>query len=187
MVGRVRAGLSRCRAFARLTTTVDRAWTDLPIRPGFLPLVQRSARHLAGRLDDRSWRRVEVGSPVPIEVSAGMRRLTVRGPNGKDRIYTAQELDGRSRVDFKGTGTPGEYVVWAEIPDVGGLRELTSLGFIVESHPLESNPSRRLEPTNETGVGPPHEATLSEGAPRALRCICREFHRATVDMRLAPQ
>ena len=31
-----------------LTTTVDREWTDLPIRPGFLPLVQEAARFLAG-------------------------------------------------------------------------------------------------------------------------------------------
>src|SRR4029079_4524090 len=31
-----------------LTTTIDREWTDLPIRPGFLPLVQESARFLAG-------------------------------------------------------------------------------------------------------------------------------------------
>ena len=31
-----------------LTTTVDREWTDLPIRPGFLPLMQEAARYLAG-------------------------------------------------------------------------------------------------------------------------------------------
>ena len=42
-----------------LTTSVDREWTDLPIRPGFLPLVQEAARYLAavavGRRDgDRS-------------------------------------------------------------------------------------------------------------------------------------
>jgi hypothetical protein len=132
-----------------LATTIDRAWSDLPIRPGFLPLVQRAARHLAGRLDDRSPRRVEVGSTVPIEVSAGMQRLTIRGPGDKDTVYTAQQLDGRSHVDFKTTYLPGHYVVWAEIPEAGGLRELSPLGFTVETNPLESDPRRKIEPSAE--------------------------------------
>jgi hypothetical protein len=136
-----------------LTTTIDRDWTDLPIRPGFLPLVQRAARYLAGRLDNRAQRRVEVGDAVPIEVSAGMRRLTVRGPEGQDTVYTAQELAGRPQITFTATRVPGDYVVWAEIPGVGGLRELTSLGFIVETNPRESDPRRRLARTHATGAG----------------------------------
>jgi len=31
-----------------LSTTVDREWTDLPIRTGFLPLVREAARRLVG-------------------------------------------------------------------------------------------------------------------------------------------
>ncbi len=81
-----------------LGVTIDRAWSDLPIRPGFLPLVQRAARHLSGRLEDRSPKRVEVGDPVIIEVSAGMQRLTVRGPDQRDTAFTAKELAGRDRL-----------------------------------------------------------------------------------------
>ena len=43
----VEAEIGRGRVLL-LTTTVDREWTDLPIRPGFLPLVQEAARRLAG-------------------------------------------------------------------------------------------------------------------------------------------
>lgn len=136
-----------------LTTTIDRDWTDLPIRPGFLPLVQRCVRHLADRLDHRAQRLVEVGAAVPLEVSAGMRRLTVRGPEGPDTVYTAQELAEKSRVSFTSTDIPGDYLVWAEIPGVGGLRELTSLGFIVATNPRESNPQRQLERSDDTGAG----------------------------------
>jgi hypothetical protein len=35
-----------------LTTTVDREWTDLPIRAGFLPLMREAARQLVGANDD---------------------------------------------------------------------------------------------------------------------------------------
>ncbi len=122
-----------------LTTTIDRDWTDFPIRPGYLPLIQRATRHLAGRLDDREPRRVLVGQPLQIEVSEGMQRLVIRGPNDKDTTYPARELAGRSEITFKATDFPGHYQVWAEIPVFGGLKELFALGFVVATDPAESN------------------------------------------------
>lgn len=129
-----------------LGVTVDRAWSDLPIRPGFLPLMQRSARRLAGRLDDRHPRPMETGRPVDIEVSEGIRRLTVRGPDGKDTVFTAKELDGKSHVVFLDTKLPGEYAVWTETPRTGGLKEQPSLGFSVIAPPSESDLSRKIHP-----------------------------------------
>jgi Aerotolerance regulator N-terminal/von Willebrand factor type A domain len=125
-----------------LTTTVDRDWTDLPIRPGFLPLMQRSVRHLARRLDNRGPRRIRVGQALQIEVSKGMQRLVVRTPEEKDITYPAVELAEKSSVEFRGTDVPGNYRVWAEIPGVGGLREIQALGFSVETATEESNPAR---------------------------------------------
>jgi hypothetical protein len=129
-----------------LGVTVDRAWSDLPIRPGFLPLMQRSARRLAGHLDDRHPRPVEAGDPVNIEVSEGIRRLTVRAPGEKDTVFTAKELDGKSHVIFRGTELPGEYAVWTETPRTGGLKEQPSLGFSVIAPPSESDLSRKIHP-----------------------------------------
>ncbi len=125
-----------------LTTTIDRDWTDLPIRPGYLPLVQRAARHLAGRLDDREPRRSQVGDSVRIEVSKGMQRLLVRGPREQDTVYHAGELADRSAIDFQAINEPGHYQVWAEIPGIGGLRELPALGFVAETDASESDTSR---------------------------------------------
>jgi hypothetical protein len=130
-----------------LGVTADRAWSDLPIRPGFLPLMQRSVRRAAGRLDDRSQKPVEAGRPVAIEVSEGMQRLTVRAPDEKDTVFSAKELDGKSHVMFYDTNTPGEYAVWTEIPRVGGLREMTALGFPVITNPSESDLSRKIAAT----------------------------------------
>ncbi len=130
-----------------LGLTADRAWSDLPIRPGFLPLMQRSVRRLAGRLNDKSAKPVEVGRPVSIEVSEGMQRLTVRAPNEKDTVFSAKELAGKSHVVFYDTNVPGEYAVWTEIPRVGGLREMPSLGFAVITHRSESDLSRKIAAT----------------------------------------
>ncbi len=125
-----------------LTTTIDRDWTDLPIRPGYFPLVQRIVRYLAGRLDDREPRRFLAGRQVRIEVSQGMQRVLIRGPESRDTTYPAVELADKSAIDFKDTFVPGHYQVWAEIPGLGGLRELDALGFVVETDPVESNPTR---------------------------------------------
>ncbi|MDJ0766712.1 MAG: BatA domain-containing protein [Myxococcota bacterium] len=136
-----------------LATTVDREWTDLPIRPGFLPLIQRTARHLAGRLDDGTPRRILAGQAIDIEVSRGMQRLIVRGPKDKDTIFPAADLVDRPAIRFNGTHAPGHYQVWAEIPEFGGLRELHSLGFVVESDPAECNPARVVTAKDQTDIG----------------------------------
>jgi hypothetical protein len=128
-----------------LTTTLDRDWTDLPIRPGYLPLMQRAARHLAGRLGEREPRRVRVGAAVELEVSRGMQRIVVLAPGGDERAFPAKELTGRTKVVFDKTDRPGSYRVWAEVPDLGGLVELISSEFVVEVDPAESDLTHRID------------------------------------------
>lgn len=120
-------------------------------------MVQRAARYLAGRLDERGPRRILAGRPVRIEVSRGMQRLLVRGPGEVDTTYPAVELADKSFIDFDATTEPGLYRVWAEMPGFGGLRELPALGFVVETDPAESNPARV--------VAPPAEEETSRFAP----------------------
>ena len=125
-----------------LTTTLDRDWTDLPIRPGYLPLVQRSVRYLASRLGEKQAARVPVGHTVDLEVSPGMRRLLVVDPGGNETSFAAGDLAGKPKIAFDGTAAPGSYRVFAEIPDQGGLAELTALEFSVETDPAESELAR---------------------------------------------
>ncbi len=133
-----------------LGVTMDRAWSDLPIRPGFLPLIQRSIKRMGGRLDDRNPKSIEVGRPVSIEVSEGMQRLTIRSPLNKDTVYTAKELDGKSHVVFNNTEVPGEYTVWTDIPKIGGVKEQPALGFVTVTNPSESDLSRKMVVTAES-------------------------------------
>jgi len=144
-----RVGMGRVMLLA---TTVDRDWTDLPIRPGYFPLIQRSARHLSGRLGERDQKRIYAGRAVELEVTEGMQRLLIRSPNGKDTIYSAADLSGRSEIKYASTFFPGHYRVWAEIPMFGGLKELDTLEFVVEVDPKESDLSRTMEPLNENTV-----------------------------------
>ncbi len=137
-----------------LTTTLDRDWTDLPIRPGYLPLVQRAARYLAGRLGDREPRRVSVGRSIDLEVSVGMRRLVVLDPGDGKTVFAAKELAGRSRMRFMGTTTPGSYRVWAQMPGFGGLKELSDMEFVVETDPAESDLARVATEEGSDVAGP---------------------------------
>ncbi|MCP4198755.1 MAG: VWA domain-containing protein, partial [Proteobacteria bacterium] len=135
-----------------LTTTVDRDWTDLPIRPGYLPLMQRATRYLAGRLDDYSPRRILAGQPIDVEVSQGMQRLIVRGPGKRNTTFAARDLADKLAIEFVDTLVPGHYQVWAEILGFGGLREIPALGFVVETHPEESNPKRVISIVDENNL-----------------------------------
>src|SRR5450759_3621034 len=58
-----------------LTTTVDREWTDLPIRPGFLPLVREAARHLVGAADEESGATSLVGQARVLSFGADLQTL----------------------------------------------------------------------------------------------------------------
>ncbi|OJH39531.1 hypothetical protein BON30_18725 [Cystobacter ferrugineus] len=62
---------------ALFTSTVDRDWTDFPIRTSFLPLMQRFAAYLSGSLEEQ---RVRVGETLAVrpegtqKVSALLRK-----------------------------------------------------------------------------------------------------------------
>ena len=71
-----------------LTTSVDREWTDLPIRPGFLPLVQEAARYLAAAPSGDATATVTVGGKREIVLGADDRRVEVVKPNGESRWLT---------------------------------------------------------------------------------------------------
>ena len=81
-----------------LTTTVDREWTDLPIRPGFLPLVQEAARYLAGRASGEAAAALVVGRQA--RDRAGRRGPARRDhkPGGESRWLTPAAHAGDARA-----------------------------------------------------------------------------------------
>jgi hypothetical protein len=126
-----------------LTTTLDRDWTTLPIQPGFLPLVQRATRYLAGSLHRQTLRMVHVGDAVSLEILEGMQKLILLTPDDRKIEFSASRLSGETRLQVTDTGLPGTYRVWARMPDYGGLVEMSDYAFSVNVAEAES----RLEAT----------------------------------------
>ena len=132
-----------------LTTTIDRDWSDLPIRPGFLPLIQRSIRYLSQSLAYREPRIIDAGKAISLPVVEGMQKLIVLSPKNRRKVFSANRLTGQTQIRFKQTGQPGAYRVWAEMPESGGLTELQSSAFVVNIEPSESDLSAKMKESGQ--------------------------------------
>lgn len=119
-----------------LATTIDRDWSDLAIRPGFLPLVRQIVLHLAGALDDGGPRILRVGEPRTIRLARGTEQVEVIPPSG-DRVKLTVE-DGAVEVVFKDTLAPGLYRVMTRTAG-GDARERKDERFTVLIDPAESD------------------------------------------------
>ncbi|MFW5925804.1 MAG: VWA domain-containing protein [Myxococcota bacterium] len=106
---------------AILATSVDDDWTDLPYRPGFVPLVMQLTRGLApsARLPERPF---EPGTVLPIPVGPGVTHLRVITPEGDQHDFRGADLG--ETVRFEDTDQPGAYRVQ----------------MATESHPLRDDP-----------------------------------------------
>jgi hypothetical protein len=128
-----------------LTTTVDREWTDLPIRPGFLPLVQESARFLAGAPSGDAISALAVGQRREITLATDDRRIEVVKPGGESRWLAPEsrppDAHARRTVVFAETDEPGLYRVRASRTD-GAVAERPDESFVVNLDPAESDPTR---------------------------------------------
>jgi hypothetical protein len=134
-----------------LTTSVDREWTDLPIRPGFLPLVQEAARYLAAIPSGDAAATVTVGGKRELQLGADDRRLEVVKPGGESRWLTpaahghshvhVNDAKARHTVTFDETDEPGLYRVRAARAD-GTVDERPDAAFAVTLDVSESDPAR---------------------------------------------
>jgi hypothetical protein len=94
-----------------LTTTVDRDWTDLPIRTSYLPLMQQLMVYLSGRLDASAPVGLTVGDPATLALSEGDERLVVVRPDGRTDEFDVPRSRARSEVSFEATRWAGIYAV----------------------------------------------------------------------------
>ena len=158
----VEADVGRGRVLL-LTTTVDREWTDLPIRPGFLPLMQEAARRLAGAPGGDASSGLVVGQRREIPMATDDRRLDVVTPGGQIRSLTPDGATARPRegkagartLVFSETDEPGAYRVRATRAD-GSSVERPDESFVVNLDVRESDPTRLADdhrPDRTRGAG----------------------------------
>lgn len=104
-----------------LTTSIDREWTDLPIRPGFLPLMEQVVLYLGRALDDGRPRTVRVGDDRVVN-AGNADSLVVVAPDGAGATKELR-FDVKDGVAHVVPMAPGLYRPFAV---KGGERTLLS-------------------------------------------------------------
>ena len=138
------------------TSTLDRDWNDLPIHPGFLPLIQQAVRHLARKHASFGESDHMVGSSVMLP-TGDLKRLEVRGPDGVGTVFEGGRLAGRSSIRFGRTDRAGVYRVIGTDP-TGATHERDELAFVVnvDAHGSDLTPApAAMLPVSGTGSADP--------------------------------
>jgi hypothetical protein len=124
------------------TSTLDRDWNDLPIHPGFVPLVQQAVRHLARLSLQGGAREVMVGQPLLLDVTTDTARIEIRGPGERRHVIEGEELAERKQVRFAGTHQPGFYRVTWMAEGAGGAEVRRDITYAVNIDPRGSDLAR---------------------------------------------
>ncbi len=141
-------------------SSVDRDWSDLPIRTSFLPLMQRIAGWLTGTLDEREEVRAKVGESVTLKPDLNQSPAWARGGSGAEVALTAlPEGDG---VTGGPMPEPGPYLV----VDAKGAT-LEKLGFAVSIDAGASNLSRHSLDALSDWLGEESVRTSGSGGPES--------------------
>lgn len=131
---------------ALLATSLDDAWTDLPYRPGYLPLVVSLLRRLAPAGSAPSGP-VLAGTRVTIEPPAGAVRLDVIAPDGERTVFDSLS----EPVAFDATDAPGVYRVEVATRE-RALSAEARLAFLVAPPASESSLSPGELPAGSAGA-----------------------------------
>lgn len=142
------------------TSTLDRDWNDLPIHPGYLPLVQQSVRHLARKHATFGATEYAVGSSVGLP-TPDLKKLEVKGPGGIVAVFEGDRIANRANVRFGRTELPGVYRV-VGTGQTGATRDRPELAFVVNLDPRGSDltpvPASALPPSGSGGGGTPADS-----------------------------
>lgn len=139
---------------ALLTTSIDDDWTDLPLTPGFLPLMHGLVRGLAA-VDALPKGPQRAGTVLTARVPLGARSLYIVTPDGR-RI----DLDvNRPTVRIDDTAVVGVYRAFAAI-DQRAEREIKQLSFTIVADTRDSDlsittPKRDDSQPAKSGAGRP--------------------------------
>lgn len=106
-------------------TTANDAWSDLPRRPSFVPLLDRLISHLAGGLGRREFL---VGEPVTIPIGPFDEApdVTIKTPGGNTLHPGLHRIAGQFVIQLEPVNQPGIYEI-----HIAGVPE--SREFVVQS------------------------------------------------------
>ena len=94
----------------QVATACDADWSNLPLRPFYLPLVQQLVLHLASTWDPP--RNVELGQAIVATVETMAEApltFTCTDPAGRSHAVASELREGRAMVRYEGEELPGIY------------------------------------------------------------------------------
>lgn len=93
------------------TSSIDRDWTDLPVKPFFLPLMQQLCRYVSGSMTDEVQKEILVNLgwqfPCPYDINA----IEITNPEGTQTIVQPRFIDNERSFEYNETTIPGIYAV----------------------------------------------------------------------------
>ncbi len=110
-------------------SSLDRDWTDLPLRPAFAPFLRTAFSYLRDAGGPRPAGAVRVGEPRHVEIPPDADRAQVRPPSGAPVTLAVSGA-------FEGTSVPGIYRV--DLVRAGRPDPVRSEAFVVNPDPVES-------------------------------------------------
>lgn len=146
------------------TSTLDRDWNDLPIHPGYLPLVQQMARYLARSPVEERETELAVGRSREIPVTPDDARVEVTAPSGKKDVFEGARLAGRASVTYNGIVEPGFYHV--TVTRNGNARSLPAADFVANVDPRGSDTRRVAVADLPSGAGKTAAGDVAQGTRR---------------------
>jgi Aerotolerance regulator N-terminal/von Willebrand factor type A domain len=141
-------------------STLDRDWNDLPIHPGFLPLIEEAVKHLARKHERTDSGEILVGRSLALP-TLDLQKLEVRAPDGRTAVYGSERLEGRPSVRFGDTDAAGIYRVIGT-DKTGATHDRDELAFAVDLDPRGSDmtllPATKLPPSGHGGGDEPAQS-----------------------------
>lgn len=150
--------IDRAQRSAVLATSLDDAWSDLPLHPGFLATTVELFRALApeGTMPPGA---LAPGTLPPLRAPSGTRRLEIAAPDGSIRAFE----DGLDLpLDLTALAAPGAYEV--RVTDEHGTRALPRASFVIAPPLDESHLERRVAPS-DTSAAPASGARTRVQSP----------------------
>ena len=122
----------------------DADWSNLPLRPFYLPLMQRLVTYLASTVFPA--RNLEPGQPAVafLPAESANKKAAITDPLGEKHEVPVVAKGGRGVVEFAKTQRPGLYVLAA--PDG------TTIHFVVNINREESDLRQLTEPERKTAA-----------------------------------
>ncbi|MEP9410676.1 MAG: BatA domain-containing protein [Candidatus Brocadia sp.] len=92
-------------------SSIDRDWTDLPVRPFFLPLMQQLCRFVSGSIFEEVQKEILVRHDWQFPRTANMNAIEITNPEGAKIIVQPRFVNNEESFSYTETNVPGIYTV----------------------------------------------------------------------------